>query len=421
MREKPQRVKKVWGEEVWLANEKERNYCSKKLIIKRGYKCSYHCHPVKDETFYLESGLVWFKLKDKVMFLRPEDKVHIPSGTYHTFFGLTDSVILETSTYHDDNDVQRKVKSTKLKKDPWEYLFEKKKILVIGDVMVDEYIEGDVTRISPEAPVPVLHIKNRYFKPGGAANVAVNLAALNQEVHLIGKFGYGGLKLRGLLKDIYFNFIRDKSITTTRKTRIIGGRQHIVRIDEENNNPISGRLWKKIKLPTKVDAVVFSDYNKGMLVPELVKQVIKRYKNVPILVDPKNVVDKYKGCTVLMPNKKELIDLSKNPTIEAACMVLARKLKCKYVTPTMGKGGMFIYDTTKHHYDEQTTHIPTYSNEIALDVSGLGDTVSSILTAGLATGFDIYECAKMAMYGTDIAMRTMGVYAVKSKEFKDYN
>jgi len=413
-------INKVWGQEIWYSNvdEKDKNYCGKILKLKKGYRCSFHMHPKKDETFYLQSGLLRMKVEDKVYLMKPGDTLRLKPNTFHSFLGLENSVILEASTFHSDDDVVRKTESEMLEDDPWNYLFEKKHILVVGDIILDEYIYGSISRISPEAPIPVCKVTSKEHRLGGAANVALNLAKLGQDVTLIGLIGKNHHKIKQLLSKNYIldnHLILDINRPTTIKTRIITKNQHIVRLDEEETHPVDLELLKDIKLPLNPDAVIFSDYNKGFLIPTLVKNIIKKYKKkCPIIVDPKTNVEKYKGVTVFKPNKNELLNFLNTNNIDAE--TLMKQFNFEYLLTTTGADGYILQKK-----GELPVTYPIYdSSIIPVDITGAGDTFTATLATAMATGFDVDDSAKMANYTSGLTIKQIGTYAPMLTEFKNY-
>lgn len=272
-------------------------------------------------------------------------------------------------------------------------------ILVIGDVMADAYIRGKVDRISPEAPVPVLHTRSHEVRLGGAANVAQNLRSLGAHVSLVARVGedeMGNQILDLMRKDGIqtSGMVVSNSRPTTVKTRIIAGGQHLLRLDEENDSPTfesekADILTMALAEIKGKDAVIFEDYDKGLIFPELIAAVVREANvcGIPVLVDPKkrNFSD-YKGVSLFKPNLKELkeglktdVDPSRLDEVEKACQKLATHLGAKGILLTLSEFGMAIW-TEGNFY-----HIPAMARDIA-DVSGAGDTVIAVATACLAAG-----------------------------------
>ncbi len=305
--------------------------------------------------------------------------------------------------------------------------FSKSKVLVVGDLILDEFIWGNVSRISPEAPVPVVWVNSENFMPGGASNVAYNIRSLGGEVYLAGVVGDDsrGEVLRSLLqkKGVHCDgIIADKQRPTTQKTRVIAHHQQVVRIDRELVKPIAESVQEKIfeflrvTLP-KVDALIIEDYGKGVVVPKLVSEAVriaKKYKKV-ITVDPKEThFSYYKGVTTLTPNHHEAgaavgFKIKDEATLEKAGQLMLKKLRSQSLIITRGENGMAIFRPRK-----ETVKIPTVAQEV-FDVSGAGDTVISALTLALAGGANIIDAAHISNCAAGIVVGKVGV-AVTSQE-----
>ena len=300
-----------------------------------------------------------------------------------------------------------------------------KRVAVIGDLMLDSYFWGSVSRISPEAPVPVIEIDNEIYRFGGAMNVAYNISTLGGIPFPIGIIGndYDGKILRGLLKE---KGITDKGIVidgnrpTTSKTRVIAGKQHVVRIDRENKNSISSKVENTILAMLKrelknLDAIILEDYNKGILTKTLIEEVIKMAKksNKVVTVDPKfNNFFSYQDVTVFKPNRKETEDafgirIKSKEDITAAGQKLLEKLNCKYALLTLGEDGIALFEK-----DKPERRIPTVARKIG-DVSGAGDTVISTLTMALTAGADIYDAAYLANYAGGLVCQEVGIVPIE--------
>src|SRR5581483_6191371 len=241
------RVPKDWGEEHWIVNKE---YCGKKLLVRKDRRSSVHSHIEKDEVLYLDSGRVLFELDGVERLLEPGDSVHVPPGSSHRFTGLEDSVMTEFSTTHRDADVVRGEESGHVYAERFRRqhgivdAMSGVRALVVGDPMLDSYAQGLVERISPEAPVPVVRLESARHSPGGAANVARSLAALGARVHMAGVTGDDGpgAMLADLLcaDGIDVHCEKDAERPTTVKTRVSSATgQQIVRIDEETDAPLS--------------------------------------------------------------------------------------------------------------------------------------------------------------------------------------
>lgn len=309
--------------------------------------------------------------------------------------------------------------------------FEGKRIAVIGDMMLDGYYWGDVKRISPEAPVPVLEVEEEFFRFGGAANVALNIATLGAVPVPVGVIGYDnyGTIFSSLIKENNIDdggiFVDDERPTTT-KTRVIANRQHVVRIDKESKVPINGRVEERISLYianiiNSLDGIILQDYNKGVLTPSIIQKIISlaNNKNVLITVDPKfDNFFEYKDVTVFKPNRKEAetvlgIKIRNDEEISSAGKELLTRLGAKYLLLTLGENGIAVFAN-----DKSEKRMPTKARKVA-DVSGAGDTVISTLTLALASGADIYEASYLANYAAGIVCGEVGIVPIdKEKLFE---
>lgn len=299
-------------------------------------------------------------------------------------------------------------------------------VLIIGDVMIDAYLWGKVERISPEAPVPIVAILKKENRMGGAANVALNLHALGLNPILcsvIGDDAAGKNFIELLAQEGITNtgIISSKHRPTTVKTRVLGHHQQIVRIDEETDKPISKeeteRLLAKIELLLKdnpINAIIFEDYDKGIITPSLITKVVAVAKkaNIPTIVDPKkrNFND-YKGVTLFKPNLKELkeglkveID-SSIESIAKAVSQLRSQLQAEMVMVTLSELGIYIDSGKAQH------HVAAHIRDIT-DVSGAGDTVVSVATAGLAAGLAPERFAALANLAGGLVCEKIGVVPI---------
>ena len=303
-----------------------------------------------------------------------------------------------------------------------------KKIAVIGDLMLDRYIWGKVSRISPEAPVPIVDMENEQIRLGGAANVAQNIKSLGGLPYLYGVTGNdnSGKILRDALKEQSFEtegVLTDDSRPTTVKTRVIAHNQHVVRIDRENKNDISAHLQMEIlerfkKIIDKVDGIILEDYNKGVLTKETIAAIIKialEHKKI-ITVDPKfNNFFEYKNVTVMKPNRKEIeevlgIRLKSQEEINAAGLTLLRNLNADNVLLTLGEQGMSLFEARG-----DISHVSTKALNVA-DVSGAGDTVIATLTMSLAAGASIKEAATIANFAGGVVCGYVGIVPINPEE-----
>jgi D-glycero-beta-D-manno-heptose-7-phosphate kinase len=322
--------------------------------------------------------------------------------------------------------------------------FNKAKVLVVGDLILDQHIWGDVERISPEAPVPIVWAKRRTYAPGGAANVANNISALGAKVSLCGvlgdrqdpateKFQLEAKKLGIDTKGVFF----EKGRRTTLKTRIIAGHQQVVRVDWEDVDYISGNIKMKIfkylgDHIKKFDAVIIEDYGKGLLDRELTADIIKnaKYFKKIVTVDPKeNHFDCYRHATCVTPNRKEAQNairylkmkdrgnifkiytetlFTDNDIIKAGEAIL-EYLELESLLITLGESGMWLFEKGKNK------HIPTVAQKV-FDVSGAGDTVISAFTLSLCVGASKLEAANIANFAAGIVVGKLGTAVTNPEE-----
>lgn len=302
--------------------------------------------------------------------------------------------------------------------------FKGKKIAVIGDMMLDQYFWGDVKRISPEAPVPVVEVDDEFARFGGAANVALNILKLGGVPLPIGIIGNDndGKIFRSLMTQAGINnngIIVDKKRPTTSKLRVIAGKQHVVRIDKENKEYISGEVENKIinflkKNLNSLDGIILEDYNKGVLTKKVINSAIEiaNSKNKIITVDPKfeNFFE-YKNVTVFKPNRKEAQDafgtrIKNEKDLLNVGEKLIESLNPKYALLTLGEKGICLFEKNK-----EMKSVPTKARKVA-DVSGAGDTVISTLTMALAAGANIYEAAYLANYAGGLVCEEVGIVPI---------
>lgn len=302
--------------------------------------------------------------------------------------------------------------------------FKTKRILVVGDVMIDAYLRGKVSRVSPEAPVPIVNLTKTEDRLGGAANVALNIAALGAIPILCAVIGAdrGGNLFADLLDKNGMSteaLVKSPDRQTTIKTRVIGNNQHLLRIDEEDLVPISveeelaliGRISEMLR--NGLDAIILEDYNKGVLTPRVITETIALAKahNVPVTVDPKkDNFFAYKGVTLFKPNLKELkegvgihFDLSRGTIdFERAVHELEKQLENKITFVTLSEHGVFIKE------GETKNYIPAHIRNIA-DVSGAGDTVIAVATLCLTAGLPSKDIADIANLSGGLVCEVSGV------------
>ena len=307
--------------------------------------------------------------------------------------------------------------------------FQKANVLVIGDIIVDHFIWGSVSRISPEAPVPVVNVTRETVLLGGAANVLNNLYALGARATLCGVVGADpiGDQLLGLLADLSSptrGVIRAGDRPTIKKTRIIAQSQQVVRVDREVKGELSGACVGQIKkfLAENLhafDAVIVSDYAKGLITPafmEELRRLLAGNGNPPLVVDPKpGPSERYRGATVITPNHHEAALMSglaihDEESLTAAARALLAGLECRAVLVTRGEAGMALLEQ-----GEELFSIPTVAKEV-YDVTGAGDTVAATLALGLASGLSLPAAATLANYAAGIVVGKVGTATAKADE-----
>jgi len=313
-----------------------------------------------------------------------------------------------------------------------ESLFEaisKLKVLVIGDVMVDSYIWGTVSRISPEAPVPVVLAKSKEKRLGGAANVALNVQSLGATPipcaivgdDLDGEFFLERLNERGIPNK---GVITSSERVTTVKERILAGSHQMLRVDSESDKDMSEIEQKSLlahikNLLPECDVVIFEDYDKGVINKTIISETIEEAirLGIPTVVDPKkrNFLD-YKGATLFKPNLKELregmkldVDPKDMDSVKSAAKALQEALNAKMIMVTLSEHGVFIKDNGETH------HIPAHIRQIS-DVSGAGDTVISIVACALAAGLDAKRTAALANLGGGLVCEYVGVVPINKND-----
>jgi rfaE bifunctional protein kinase chain/domain len=305
------------------------------------------------------------------------------------------------------------------------------RILVIGDVMMDTYVLGKVTRISPEAPVPIISLENEDERIGGAGNVALNLVALGAKPIIASVFGAdsNGKKLTDLLEINGISIegvIYSEKRKTTVKTRVVSNKQQLLRIDSEDTFPISkteedllvDQISKQID--NGIDAIIFEDYNKGVLTETLITHVIDlaRKNGIPTAVDPKKEnFFTYQDVTLFKPNLKELkeglnIDFNigiENSEFENAVHLLENKLNNEISFITLSEHGVFIKNSTKKHYAQ--AHLRNIT-----DVSGAGDTVIAVATLCLAANSELELIAEISNIAGGLVCEKSGVVSINKVE-----
>lgn len=311
-----------------------------------------------------------------------------------------------------------------------------KKLLVLGDVGLDEYIMGEVRRISPEAPVPVLEVQGEDQRLGLAANVATNVVSLGGVPFTVSVVGQdSGAKM---LKDLFSKanikwdgMITDEKRPTTRKTRVMAQHHHLVRVDYEVKKYVSAAIEQQLlqtveKFLPQVDGVILEDYAKGVISPELISKVVKacgQHKK-PLFVDPhrNNIGSFYTGVDLIKPNYDEAFalagmdtdDLRDNPDkVYEAGRKLQALTGAKQIIITRGKDGMIIFS------GDEITEVPTFARKV-FDVTGAGDTVIAAMALGLVSGFDLVQACMLANFAAGVVVGKVGCVPCDLQELKEY-
>jgi D-glycero-beta-D-manno-heptose-7-phosphate kinase len=305
------------------------------------------------------------------------------------------------------------------------------KILVLGDLILDQYIWGPVSRISPEAPVPIVNVSAETLQLGGAANVSNNIRTLGGRVDLCGVIGADDagrqfmrvLQRQGIGHD---GILTDRDRPTTRKTRIVAHNQQLVRFDVEKCQPISGVLEARISryiaaCIRSADAVIVSDYAKGVITAHLMADLtaLADRHHIPVIVDPKvGHIGYYKGVTVLTPNHWEAIQAAglhgdSEAAILDAGQQIQQRLSCRAVLITRGERGMSLLEE-----GGDVTHIPTVARQV-FDVTGAGDTVVATLALALAAGAPMRQAAKLANYAAGLVVGMIGTGTITPTQLEE--
>jgi D-glycero-beta-D-manno-heptose-7-phosphate kinase len=305
------------------------------------------------------------------------------------------------------------------------YNFANQRLIVLGDLMLDEFIWGEVRRISPEAPVPVVEVKRESWHAGGAGNVVSNLLELGARAFPIGIVGsdWAGERLRERFTDagaeVRF-LITDSARPTTVKTRIVAHHQQMIRADRESRLPISEAIENQLitafteALPN-ADAVIISDYDKGVLTPRVLQVVLNAAATKIVCLDPKiKNFAAYRPLTVVTPNQLEAeratgIEITDEASLLAAAHQIRAMLDCPHVLITRGEHGMTLVSA------ESVTHIPTMARDV-YDVTGAGDTVIATLALALAAGAEIAEAALIANHAAGIVVGKVGTATVSQSD-----
>jgi D-beta-D-heptose 7-phosphate kinase/D-beta-D-heptose 1-phosphate adenosyltransferase len=306
-------------------------------------------------------------------------------------------------------------------------------VLCIGDLMLDDFVYGDVSRISPEAPAPVIKVSREDLIVGGAGNVARNIASLGARCLFVGAIGDdpAGRLLRSALNKagsgIGSRLVVDSSRPTTRKLRFVSERHstHLLRADWEDAKPVGSKtetalIEHALALLPRAKSVVLSDYAKGVLTPRLIRAVIERANKLkkPVIVDPKSSdYSIYRGATIITPNRKELADATRRPVetvdeLAAAAGALARTVASKAVLVTLSEEGMLL-----HARGAEPVHVPAFSVKVR-DVSGAGDTVAAVLSVMLALGADFESAMRAANAAAAVVVGKRGTATVSAAELR---
>ena len=295
------------------------------------------------------------------------------------------------------------------------------RIVVLGDVMLDEFVWGDVTRISPEAPVPVVDIRRESVHLGGAANVLANIISLGASGCVVGVIGNDAAgeriqsRLRELTPDQDADYlVVDQKRPSTTKTRIIAHSQLVVRADREQRGPVNGHVEETIvanlkKAILSADALVVSDYDKGVVTPSILKQILdSAYQKIPVLIDPKiRNFSYYRPASLITPNHFEALRLTDTEEdtddgLHRAASMIRERLDCDAVLITRGERGIMLLER-----DRDPVFVETAAREV-YDVTGAGDTVIATLAAALAAGASTLEAAHLANHAAGIVVGKLG-------------
>jgi len=320
-------------------------------------------------------------------------------------------------------------------------LFRGKRILIVGDIMLDQYLEGKIERMSPEAPVPILDVHQIRNQLGGAANVAANVASLGAQAFLMGHVGEDmpGQIVRNLLTlhRVAFIPLSIPDRQTTLKTRLVSGHQQMIRFDQETKTQIH-EIEKAMELALRrltFNGIILSDYDKGVLTPDSIaffreiekncgmrnadcgikirnhqSEIRNSSSDIPIVVDPKQRnFWEYQGFTAITPNLSEALKATEQTDHQLACEQIQRMLNPKQLLLKRGEQGMVLME------GEQTYEIPAHRVEVA-DVTGAGDTVIATYTLGLSSGMTALEAAKLANLAASISVQHHGCYHIKPED-----
>lgn len=314
---------------------------------------------------------------------------------------------------------------------PYVQRFPQASVLVVGDLILDQYVMGRVNRISPEAPVPVVHVESESLRLGGAANVFNNILALGGKADLCGVIGAdesGRLLLKELggRRSSRGGVIIDQDRPTTRKSRVIAHNQQIVRYDVEDRHELKAPLQRKLlryveSRLRELSCLVVSDYAKGVVTPAVMSELTRlaALRRIPVVVDPKvEHFGYYKGVTVITPNHLEATQAAgvhgdDDQTIDQAGAMIRQRLGCQSVLITRGERGMSLYEGAGASW-----HLPTKARQV-YDVTGAGDTVIGTLALALSVGAGMKEAAMLANYAAGIVVGMVGTATVTPKQLSE--
>ena len=300
--------------------------------------------------------------------------------------------------------------------------------MVLGDVMLDEFVWGEVTRISPEAPVPVVDVRRESVHLGGAANVLANLLSLGAKGAVIGAVGNdsAGERLRSSLRKLSPQaedyLVVDETRPSTTKTRIIAHNQLVVRADRELRTPVQGKIETQILSQLKealahAHAFVVSDYDKGVVTPRILAGILPfAYERVPVLIDPKlRNFNFYQPATLITPNHHEALRMANleedsDAGLHQAAKLIRDRLHCDSVLITRGDRGMMLLES-----NSEPVYVETAAREV-YDVTGAGDTVIAALASGLAAGASMLEAATLANHAAGIVVGKVGTATAGTEE-----
>jgi len=307
--------------------------------------------------------------------------------------------------------------------------FPETNILVIGDIIIDHFIWGSVSRISPEAPVPVVNVTGENLLLGGAANVLNNIYALGGKATICGLIGQDImgdhlLKLLEGLRSTSDGIIRTANRPTTKKTRIIAQHQQVVRFDREKTGDLGKENFETLlgfmeDHLSSFQAVIISDYNKGIISGELMaalRKMLEKHPDIPVIVDPKpKNIERFSGATILTPNSHEAelmadIEISDDQSLARAALVIQDKLNVEALLITRGEAGMALFEK-----DKEPFLIPTVAKEV-FDVTGAGDTVIASLALAKAAGLSFEEAAIVANQAAGIVVGKLGTATTSQEE-----